>query len=378
MGDKKVIIELITDLNVGGAEKMFYDFLVHFDRTQFDLIVIALVSGNLKEKIESLGIPVYVFDMKRGRANIFAFFHLFRRIRTIRPHLIHGWMYHANIVAVLASIFSHGRVPCIWSIHGSITSIKSENKITAAIIKFGGYLSNYPKLIHFVSVVSAKQHYEIGYRNSKTVVVPNGFDTDIFRRRNSTFNALRDELNINSEAVLVGLIGRFHHVKDHGNFLESASLLLKKRNNVHFILVGRDIDKRNRFIGERINRLNLTNYVHLLGEREDIPMITSSLDIACSASYSEAFSMAIGEAMSCEVSCVVTDVGDSKAIVGDTGMVVPPRDPEAFANALMELIDLGPEGRVKLGDDARKRIIENFSIHSIVDKFKELYHLVSK
>jgi glycosyltransferase involved in cell wall biosynthesis len=89
----------------------------------------------------------------------------------------------------------------------------------------------------------------------------------------------------------------------------------------------------------------ISEQIHLLGERSDIPRLSAALDIASSSSaYGEAFPMVIGEAMSCGVPCVVTDVGDSARIVDNTGYVVPPREPQALANAWQKMIELGSEG----------------------------------
>jgi glycosyltransferase involved in cell wall biosynthesis len=105
--------------------------------------------------------------------------------------------------------------------------------------------------------------------------------------------------------------------------------------------------------------------------------LTAALDISASASaYGEAFPMIVGEAMSCGVPCVVTDVGDSGWIVGNTGRVVPPKNPEALANAWKELIELGSEGRETLGEAARQRVIENFSLNSVVEQYEKLYETV--
>jgi len=112
--------------------------------------------------------------------------------------------------------------------------------------------------------------------------------------------------------------------------------------------------------------------VHLLGERRDISDFTAGLDIA-SSSYGEGFPNSVGEAMSCGVPCVVTDVGESAWIVGETGKVVPPRDSKALANAWLELITMGAERRKQLDEAARKRVMDNFSIMAITRQYEQLY-----
>jgi glycosyltransferase involved in cell wall biosynthesis len=99
----------------------------------------------------------------------------------------------------------------------------------------------------------------------------------------------------------------------------------------------------------------------------------ASFDIVSSSSIGEGFPNTIGEAMACEVPCVVTNVGDSAAIVGDTGRVVPPGNPGALAKAWEELIDLGAAGREELGRRARARIVENFSLAAVVHRYESLY-----
>ncbi len=166
-------------------------------------------------------------------------------------------------------------------------------------------------------------------------------------------------------------------MKDHANFLQAAALLVKNNRDIHFLLAGTEINQENQTLYQLIKELGLVNNVHLLGECSDMPRLTAALDIASSASaYGEAFPLILGEAMSCGVPCVVTDVGDSGWIVGNTGKVVPPRNPEALANAWQELIALGIEGRETFGRAARERIIECFALDSVVTQYEQLYKKV--
>lgn len=163
-------------------------------------------------------------------------------------------------------------------------------------------------------------------------------------------------------------------MKDHANFIQAAALLLKDRSDVHFILAGTEVNSENHSLQQLIQNLEISNHIHLLGERKDISRLTAALDIASSASaYGEAFPMVVGESMSCAVPCVVTDVGDSAWIVGNTGKVVPPRNSEALANAWKELIEMGEEYRQALGKAARARIIECFGLETVVSQYEAVY-----
>ena len=104
-----------------------------------------------------------------------------------------------------------------------------------------------------------------------------------------------------------------------------------------------------------------------------MPRINAVLDIACSSSWSEGFPNSIGEAMACGVPCVVTCVGDSDYLVGDTGLAVPARNPQALAQAICQLIEAGPAARRQLGAAARRRIESEFSLPAIARRYEELY-----
>ena len=369
------IVYIITGLATGGAEIMLYHLLAKINRQKFNPVVISLIDkGTLGDLIESLGISVYTLGMKRGIPTFTSVRQLIKTIGHLQPDLIQGWMYHGNLAAKLASIFSSRKIPVLWTIHHSINSLADEKRMTAAIIKFSALISQFTNQIAFVSQKSKIQHEALGYCDRNNCVIPNGFDTDLFQPSLQAKQTFRKELGLPESALLIGSISRFHPMKDHGNFLKAAALLLEKNSDIYFIMVGTNVDNNNSKLSELIQNLELVNQVHLLGERRDISLIMPSLDIVTSSSaYGEAFPLVIGEAMSCGVPCVVTDIGDSGWIVGETGKVIPPQNSEALAKAWQELIILTIEERKALGEMARERIINSFSLEFVVTKYENLY-----
>lgn len=245
--------------------------------------------------------------------------------------------------------------------------------MTVALIRLGAWFSKFPVNNVFVSRTSKIQHEALGYCTKNSCTIPNGFDTDLFIPSKQARLAIRSLLNLSEDSCLIGLMARYHPMKDHANFIRAAALISKDFPNTHFLLAGTKVDRENQFLQQSIPS-ELADRIHLLGERSDMPCLTAALDIAASSSaYGEAFPLIVGEAMSCGVPCVVTDVGDSSWIVDSTGRVVPPRNPEALANAWKELINLGIEGRESLGRSARTRIIQYFAIDSIVSQYEALY-----
>lgn len=368
------IIFITTDLDTGGAEIMLYHLLSRINRKLFSPVVVSLMDkGIWGEKIAALGIPVHTIGMKQGKPTPAAVWQLIRTINQLKPDIIQGWMYHGNFAAQLASIFSWGKIPVFWSIHHSIASLNSEKTMTRATIKIGASISHFNHKVVFVSQNSQKQHQILGYNSNNSCVIPNGFDTSKFHPSAAAREDFRRELGVES-SILIGLICRYHPMKDHANFLQAAALILKDYPDVNFVLAGTDVNQQNTFISGLIAELNISSQVHLLGERHDINRILAALDIvSLSSAYGEAFPLVIGEAMSCGVPCVVTDVGDSGLIVGNTGKIVPPCDSQALANAWQELIVLDAADRIALGTSARKRIIEDFSLESVVAQYEALY-----
>jgi glycosyltransferase involved in cell wall biosynthesis len=141
---------------------------------------------------------------------------------------------------------------------------------------------------------------------------------------------------------------------------------------VHFVVAGRGVAESS-LLRERAEAAGLGHRVHLLAERGDAPQFLAALDIAVSSSYGEAFPNVIGEAMACGTPCVVTDAGDSSTLVGETGIVVPARDAGALAAALILMLDLAPADFAALQRAARQRIVEHFSLASVVNQYEALY-----
>ncbi|AFZ37643.1 glycosyl transferase group 1 [Stanieria cyanosphaera PCC 7437] len=373
------ILFVITGLGTGGAEMMLYKILSRINRDKFDPIVLSLMDrGTFGDRIEALNIPVYTLNIGRGQLpNPQIIWKLVKHIHQHQPDLIQGWMYHANLAAQAASFLSLKKTPVLWSIHHSIPDLKLEKPSLQAIIKLSALTSKFIKKAVFSSQTSQLQHQKLGYPPGKTYLIHDSFNTDLFQPSSEAKISVCQELNISTESLLIGLIARFHPMKDQDNFLQAASLITNNYPETHFILVGPEVTPENYFLSQKIKELNLGNCVHLLGERHDTPRLTAALDIAtlCSA-FGEAFPNVVGEAMCCEVPCVVTDVGDAGLIVGDVGKVIPPKNSEALAKAWQEMIELGNEGRNNLGRQARERIEQNFSLDSVnsaVHKYENLY-----
>jgi glycosyltransferase involved in cell wall biosynthesis len=369
------ILYIISGLSTGGAEMMLYKLLSVINRNVFEPIVLSLTDyGSLGKNIENLKIPVYKMEMKTGLPNPFKLWRFIRLIRKLNPELIQGWMYHANLFSLLAKWVLPNHICLSWNIRHTPDDLKKEKCLTAWVIRLGAKFSSHPDCIIYNSKVSEQKHKLLGYDNKNKIIIPNGFNCEQFKPFDNAKSKLLLSLGLKKDTLLIGLVARYHIMKDHIGFLYSVERLNNAYPEIHFVLVGEGVDKNNHLLIKLIEDLKITKNVHLLGERIDVAEITAGLDIACSSSsWGESFSNTIGEAMACGVPCVVTDVGDSAWIVGDTGMVVKPGDRKAFTDAMITLIKMSSEERLRLGKLARNRIIKHFSLKQVVKQYEDKY-----
>lgn len=330
--------------------------------------------GAVSDKIRALGIKVHSLEMTGSLppspAAIWRFLAL---VRDYKPQVIQGWMYHGNLMASLAGFFTFRRTPVIWNVRQCLSGFNCEKRMTALVICLGAKLSRLPRRIIYNSRVGARQHERLGYSAERTIIIPNGFDCERFRPAPGLRPVVRQRLGISKNSLLIGLIARYHPVKDHANFISAAAKLSSKQKDVHFVLAGADVNRDNHELKEMIDNANLWNRVHLLGEQENMAELIAALDLATSSSFSEAFPNVVGEAMACGVPCVVTDVGDSAHIVEGVGLAVPPKNSDALAAGWGRMLALGQEQRKILGDAARQRIIKHYPLAGIAARYSQLY-----
>jgi len=369
------VLHIITSVNTGGAEMMLLKLIKGMDRDSFSPVVVTLIDGgSLRQQFVDLGVGVYSLGMRRGVPSVSSIFRLWKIIRKLNPDVIQGWMYHGNLTATLAKLFMRNKVKCCWNIRQCVYDLSEEKWLTSFLIRLGGYLSFSPEYIIYNSKVSRMQHENLGYSKNKSLMIPNGFELDIFRPDSSARCSVRNEFGLlDDDVVLIGIVGRFNPMKDHYNFLSAANRVVKTHPNVLFIMAGRDVCEGNVELVRWIRELGLVGKVSLLGERSDISRLDAAMDVAVLSSNSEAFPNAVGEAMACATPCVVTDVGDAAYIVGTTGLVVPPSDSKALAQAINYMIGLSCFERQKLGTRAKERVVDFFSMYSIVRDYENLY-----
>lgn len=341
----------------------------------YEPTVVSLTGASrIGEELQDQGISVVTLGGRNGillPSQMFAVTKIFRRCE---PDVVHCWMYHANLVGygLMGMRRSVARPLFVTSVRAAIDAPGQERMSVRFVRRLDALFSGRADAIVFNSYRGAEQHAAIGYQMRQATVIHNFFDTDRFKPRPEDRQSVRLSL-AEDRFPLVALVGRFDPLKGHLIFLQAAKVVKAKCPESQFLLLGRGCESTNVTLSGWIRELDLVGAVSLLGERRDVAQILSAVDLAVSSSLSEGFSNVIGEAMACGTPCVVTDVGDSAHLVGDSGLVVPPGDPVPMAKAIIDLTERPADARQALGERARQRIISDFGTAPIVGKFADLY-----
>lgn len=368
-----------TGLATGGAERMLVKLVSHLHGRSCDFSVVSLLdAGTQGPLLRDLGVPVEALRVRRLLALPAVPLRMRRCVRRFRPDVIQGWMYHGNLAATLARRLAGSHARLFWGIRQTFYGMAHERPLTRLVIRANAALSSAPERIVYNSSLSRAQHAAAGFKDGRGIVIPNGFDIELFRPNPAARAAARSGLGIPERAEVVGLVARDHPMKDHANFLAAAGRVARARPEVYFVLAGAGVDPSNARLEALVAQAGLRGRARLLGEVADVQQLYPAFDVAVLASaWGEAFPNVLGEALACAVPCVATDVGDAAAVVGDAGRIVPPADSERLSAAIVDVLNLGAEGRRALGRAGRRRVERHYSLAAIADRYRALYAATS-
>ena len=344
------VLHLITDLDVGGAERMLATYLTGpRDRGIRHRVVSLKPEGVFAGALRDAGIEVVSLGMGRW-PNPLSLLRLVCLIRRWRPDVVQTWMYHADLLGTLALLLSgrRARTQLNWGIRCSDMDLDEYGPMLRGVIRACRALSGLPDRIVANSEAGRRFHREtLHYRESDWRVIPNSIDTARFRPDSDHRAAVRAELGIASDAPLIGCFARVDPMKDYPGFLAA----LDRLPGMQALAVGKDTE-----------HLPPRPGLHRLGRRDDVERLYAACDLlVLPSAFGEGFPNVVGEAMACGVIPVATDVGDSRAIVGEVGRIVPPRDPAALAAAVRALIDEPAATRTDRAAAARRRILDTYT-----------------
>lgn len=371
------ICHVITSLGVGGAEYMLKRLLSDEVTDKQQITIVSLMElGKIGVQLQDMGYQVHSLKMRSALSFLPVLLKLSRLLGKIKPDLVQTWMYHADLLGGLAA-HRAGIKRVIWSIH--CTRVPAGRPLTAVVMKICAWLSNrIPSRIVCVANAAKNNHIKYGYSAERMVVIPNGFEVPLpVSAATKCAEAPVKRQVLRGPAfdgkTLIGCVGRFHIDKGQDILLHAAAKVVAQQPDTVFVLAGNEVDADNRLLASIIANHNLQQHVVLLGERDDVALLLQDFDCYCMPSRTEAFPVALGEAMLASLPCVATRVGDTEVLGGDTLRYVPADDANALADCLLALLQEDVVARRQLGERCRARVVQQFSIAEVRQLYRNLY-----
>ena len=367
MSSRIGIAYIIKSMEVGGSQTHLVQVLKLLDRSRFDPVLYCLSGeGVLLENVRQAGVTVVTPGAGRsyrGPDLVSRVAALTRSLRQQKPDIVHPYLLRANFVGSISARLA--RVPklmvskrgCHWRKGLELIGAKVGNALADRI------MVNAEAVREFV-------HANEGCAMDDMVVIPSGVDTDRFRPLDG--DGFKARLGLPPEHRIVGIVTRMRVRKGVEEFIRAMGQVRRTHPDAHAVIVGEvELDDD---LQALVRDLHLDDHLTLLGRRADMPEVYSAFDIFVLSSHDEGMSNAILEAMSVEKPVVATDVGGTGEVVRhqQSGLLVPPKDPEALALAIAQVL-ADPAQAQAMGKLGRRIVEESFSARSMVRSMERFY-----
>jgi len=363
------VLYLITDLHIGGTEKMLYETVTNINITEYHPIVCGLKSwGVYAQKLKEKGVRVITLNSGNNILSLVkAIFKLRNLMKKEKICILQTYLTRANVIGRISARLAS--VPIVIS---SIRVMEQEKKYHLFLERMTSSLCN--KNIVNSQALRDFAIQKMNLKPKNIEVIYNGINTEELPTVDR--KAKRNELGIGEKDFLIGTVGRLHKQKGIEYLLEAIKLITKSQiSNSQFqifLIVGNGPERRN--LELRIENLELKGKVHLLGWRTDALEIISILDIFVLPSLWEGTPNVVLEAMAYGVPVIATNVGGVAELITDkeTGVLVPPRNSEHLAKAILWVTRNYKQAKL-MGEKAKKIVNEKFPIEKMVRETEKIY-----
>ena len=361
------VVFLTRSLERGGAERQLVMLAAGLQARGVGVEVLTFYEGGpLDAELEAAGVKVRSLE-KQHRWDVIRFLlRTSKELRNSNASIFYGFLPISNIILGILKPFLMGR-RIVFGIRASELSLAQHDWLTRLSYRLERTLGRSADLIIANSGAGRDHAIAQGFPSERVTVIENGIDTTYFQFDSVERNRVRTEWGIAPDEIVIGVTARLDPLKGHQTFLRAAALVAEQAAKIRFVCVGGGASSYRDHLLTMAVQLGLSRRVIWAGPRADMRAVWSAFDIACSTSVSEGFSNAIAEAMACERICIVTDVGDSARIVGDTGYIIEPNDEAALAGVWRELGSAPAENRIRRGARARQRIEDLFGRDRLLD-----------
>ena len=367
MGDANTkILLVITGLAVGGAETQLVRVATRLKQRGWDVRVVTLIPPRAYvDVLEQAGIPVATLGIRDKRPALRPIWRLARVLREWKPDIVHSHMVHANLLARFVRPIASAKV-----VIGTAHNIQEGGRLRDWLYRLTDPLCD---LTTHVCEAGAQRYIrERMVPPHKMRVVYNGVDTERFLPDGQVRLRIRREAEIGKQFVWLA-VGRLEAPKDYPTLIRAFARVSAAREDTLLWIVG-DGPLRGQL--EALSReMGLQLGVRFWGLRGDVSNLMNAADAFVMSSSWEGLPNALIEAQACGLPAVVTDVGGNAEIVvkEETGFIVPPKNPDALAEAMLRLMALPVEMRQQMGRLARQRVEQQFSLDSVVTLWENLY-----
>ena len=369
-GRRRKVFFLLDSLNVGGTETQAVELAIRLDSERYDVTLGCLrARGPLLEKLAGTSVSVREFYPKGGFDSIHGMYQMFRLAIFLRRggfQIVHTHDLYANLLGIPAAALA--RVPVIISSQRDLAHLdlyktrrrvwlRRLQKLSTAVLTNANAVRD---------AVLAENYFPA----EKVRVIHNGVDMERFSRESGDRDWLAPG---ESKEKWIVLVGNMHSdVKGHPWLIAAAGAITREFPDVRFILVGDGSERKN--LERQVAELGLEGHFSFLGRRDDVPRVLGCCDIAVLPSKAEGLPNAVLEYLAVGLPTVASRVGGNAEIVqdGKTGMLVPPEDSAALAEALLRLLR-DPELAASLAKNGREYVASEFSFQRMIQNTDQLY-----
>ena len=362
---------LSTSMGMGGADRQVLNLALRLRARGYIVGIVSLVSpGTMGEEARQLGVYVGTLGMRRGVPDPRALLRLARIIRQERCEVLHSHMVHANLLARLVRVLAP--VPIlVCTAHNTIEAgSRSSSRWRELAYRLTDPLCD---LTTQVSRAGLERYVRVGaVPRGKIHYVPNGVDVETFYPEPVVRQQVRASLGFPEDVFVWLAVGRLEEQKDYPNMLRAFARVASKRETV--LLIAGEGHLRQQAEALALE-LGIASKVHFLGVRRDVADLMRAADGYLMSSAWEGMPMVLLEAEASGLPVVATDVGGNREVVleGQTGFLVPPKNPEALAQAMLRLMSLPLEVRQAMGKAGRAHVEGNYALERVVDHWEALY-----